>query len=109
MILQWSLVCGNAYKADLVQSLFMAGLFVGNLVGGAIADQRGRRPVVIINVVGVTLFSILAASPLTAPNHTAYTLWRFVLSVIETDSIVVVRLFFLCARDQIFAFFTVAR
>jgi len=57
----------------------MAGLFVGNLVGGAIADQRGRRPVVIINVIGVTFFSILAASSLTAPSHTTYTLWRFVL------------------------------
>ena len=75
---QWSLVCGNAYKSDLVQSLFMAGLFVGNLVGGAIADQRGRRPVVIINAVGVTFFSILAASPVTAPNHTVYSLWRFI-------------------------------
>jgi len=55
----------------------MAGLFVGNLVGGAIADQRGRRPVVIINVLGVTFFSVLAASPVTAPKHTMYTLWRF--------------------------------
>jgi len=55
----------------------MAGLFVGNLVGGAVADQRGRRPVVIVNVLGVTFFSILAASPVTAPNHTVYTLWRF--------------------------------
>jgi len=69
-------VCGNAYKADLVQSVFMAGLFVGNLVGGAIADQRGRRSVVIINVIGVTFFSILAASPVTAPSHTVYMLWR---------------------------------
>jgi len=69
-------VCGNAYKADLVQSLFMAGLFVGNLVGGAIADQRGRRSVVIISVFGITFFSILAASPVTAPNHTVYMLWR---------------------------------
>jgi len=54
----------------------MAGLFVGNLVGGAIADQRGRRSVVIVNVVGITFFSILAALPMTAPNHTAYCLWR---------------------------------
>ena len=54
----------------------MTGLFVGNLIGGAIADQRGRRSVVIINVFGVTVFSILAASPVTAPNHTLYTLWR---------------------------------
>ena len=69
-------MCGNAYKSDLVQSLFMTGLFVGNLVGGAIADQRGRRSVVIINVFGITVFSILAASPVTAPNHTVYTMWR---------------------------------
>jgi len=69
-------VCGNAYKSDLVQSLFMTGLFVGNLVGGAIADQRGRRSVVIINVFGITVFSILAASPVTAPNHTVYMMWR---------------------------------
>jgi len=54
----------------------MTGLFVGNLVGGAIADQRGRRAVVIINVFGITVFSILAASPVTAPTHTVYTLWR---------------------------------
>ena len=54
----------------------MTGLLVGNLVGGAIADQRGRRSIVIISVIGITVFSILAASPFTAPNHTVYTLWR---------------------------------
>jgi len=69
-------VCGNAYKSDLVQSVFMTGLFVGNLFGGAVADQRGRRSVVIVNVIGITVFSILAASPVSAPNHAMYTLWR---------------------------------
>jgi len=56
----------------------MVGLFIGNLIGGAIADQHGRRSVVIISVIGVTIFSILAASPVTAANHTVYTLWRLV-------------------------------
>lgn len=69
-------MCGNSYKADLVQSLFMTGLFFGNLVGGAIADQHGRRSVVTIGVIGVTVFSILAASPVTAPSHAVYTVWR---------------------------------
>ena len=71
-------MCGNSYKSDLVQSLFMTGLFIGNLVGGAIADQRGRRSVVTISVVGVTVFSILSASPVTAASHTMYTVWRVV-------------------------------
>jgi len=69
-------VCSNSYKADLVQSLFMTGLFIGNLVGGALADQRGRRSVVITGVFGVTVFSVLAASPVTAPSHTVYAMWR---------------------------------
>jgi len=73
---QWDLVCANAYKSDLVQSIFMTGLLIGNLVGGGIADQRGRRSIVIVNVIGVTVFSILAALPATAPNHTMYSLWR---------------------------------
>ena len=69
-------MCTNSYKSDLVQSLFMTGLFVGNLVGGALADQRGRRAVVIVSVVGMTVFSILAASPVSARSHAVYTMWR---------------------------------
>ena len=69
-------MCGSSYKADLVQSLFMTGLFIGNLVGGAIADQRGRRAVVTVSVIGVTVFSLLAASPVTAPSHAVYAAWR---------------------------------
>jgi len=74
--LQWGLVCGNAYKSDLVQSVFMTGLLVGNIIGGIVADQCGRRSITIVSVLGVTVFSILAAAPLTAPSHTMYTLWR---------------------------------
>jgi MFS family permease len=80
-VLQWDLVCGSAYKSDLVQSLFMAGLLVGNLVGGTLADQRGRRDVLIIGSFGLTLFSILAAAPFTAPNFVLYVTWRVAAGV----------------------------
>jgi MFS family permease len=54
----------------------MAGLLVGNLVGGVFADQRGRRDVIIIGSFGLTLFSVLAAAPFTAPSFVLYVTWR---------------------------------
>lgn len=42
---QWFLVKQQAYKVSLAGSLFFAGLLVGNIVFGPLADKIGRRPV----------------------------------------------------------------
>jgi len=41
---QWDLVCANAYKSDLVQSIFMTGLLIGNLVGGGLRTSAADVP-----------------------------------------------------------------
>ena len=75
---QWNLVCNDAYKADIVQSVYMAGLLIGNLFGGAIADQHGRRHVAYISMLSITLFSVAA---LMSQSYATYVSWRLLAGI----------------------------
>lgn len=41
---EWSLLCGQTYKNELTQSIFMAGTLVGAPLIGGLADKHGRKP-----------------------------------------------------------------
>lgn len=40
---EWDLICDNAYKVDLTQSVFMIGVLIGGLLLGMFSDKYGRR------------------------------------------------------------------
>ena len=40
---EWNLVCGNRYKIELSQSIFVAGYMFGVLIFGILSDKYGRR------------------------------------------------------------------
>lgn len=76
--MQWNLVCSESYKADLIQSVYMAGLLFGNLAGGYIADQYGRRHLSYIGALLITFFSLMAMD---ASSYHSYLCWRFLSGV----------------------------
>ena len=41
-LLQFNLVCGDAWKVDLFQSCVNLGFFLGSLIVGYFADRYGR-------------------------------------------------------------------
>lgn len=45
---QWQLVCGDDYLVALSQSVYMAGIMVGSVVFGVIADRFGRKTTLLV-------------------------------------------------------------
>ena len=41
---EWNLLCGQTYKNELAQSIYMAGTLVGAPLIGGLADKHGRKP-----------------------------------------------------------------
>ena len=71
---EWSLVCGEAYKNELVQSLFMAGNMIGSPLIGGLADHHGRRKMWMISIV---LCSFLAFVSAFAMSYNQFLIVRF--------------------------------
>ncbi|EDO46087.1 predicted protein [Nematostella vectensis] len=74
IITEWDLVCENAYKADLVQSLLMSGTLLGALMFGALADKYGRRRVWHTTLTGLVVFGFASSF---APTFKIYATLRF--------------------------------
>ena len=58
---EWNLVCGDAYRNELVQSVFMVGTMMGAPLIGGMADKHGRKRMWMISVTGGLLLSFLSA------------------------------------------------
>lgn len=67
-------MCSESYKSDVIQSVYMAGLLFGNLIGGYIADQYGRRHLSYVSILLITVFSLIAVD---ASSYNLYLVWRF--------------------------------
>lgn len=74
IVTEWNLICENAYKADLVQSVLMTGTLFGALILGAFADKFGRRKIWYISFTGLVMFGFASSF---APTYRIYTLLRF--------------------------------
>ncbi|KAM3920714.1 solute carrier family 22 member 6-B-like [Leptodactylus fuscus] len=74
IISEWDLVCEREWMKELAQSTYMAGVLVGAMVFGPLADRLGRRAVLLWCLLQITLMGTGAAF---SPNFSAYCFFRF--------------------------------
>jgi MFS family permease len=69
-------VCDDAYKSDLATTIYFAGVMMGGVVFGILADKYGRKRIVIS-----TLFfsGILGVVTFVLRTYVAYVVLRFFL------------------------------
>nr|XP_026695721.1 organic cation transporter protein [Ciona intestinalis] len=58
---EFGLVCGNIWASYVTQSIFMAGVLVGNIFIGLTSDRFGRRVAFLVSAVGSVTFGIATA------------------------------------------------
>ncbi|XP_068751499.1 solute carrier family 22 member 15-like [Montipora capricornis] len=75
---EWNLVCGEAYKNELAQSIFMAGTLIGAPLMGSLADKHGRRK---IWVISYFLSGGLAFLSGLSPSYGVFVALRFVVGM----------------------------
>ncbi|XP_026343541.1 steroid transmembrane transporter SLC22A24-like isoform X7 [Ursus arctos] len=61
IVTEWDLVCNYQSQKSIVQSLFMAGMLVGGLIGGHLSDRFGRKLILRWCLLLLTIFGTSAA------------------------------------------------
>ncbi|XP_040837801.1 solute carrier family 22 member 6 isoform X2 [Ochotona curzoniae] len=74
IVTEWDLVCSHRALRQLGQSLYMAGVLIGAMVFGYLADRLGRRKVLILNYLQTAVSGTCAAF---SPNFAVYCAFRF--------------------------------
>ncbi|XP_038621007.1 solute carrier family 22 member 6-like [Tachyglossus aculeatus] len=74
IVTEWDLVCGHRALRQLGQSLYMAGVLVGAVVLGNLADRLGRKKVLIWCYLQTAVSGTCSAF---SPNLTTYCIFRF--------------------------------
>lgn len=85
IVTEWNLVCGKRYLASLVQTLFMFGILVGNIIFGIWSDKVGRRPPLVFSVLMQLFCGVLDAF---VPWFWVFCTFRFLLGVATGGSMV---------------------
>ncbi|XP_075404146.1 solute carrier family 22 member 6 isoform X1 [Tenrec ecaudatus] len=73
IVTEWDLVCTHRALRQLAQSLYMAGVLLGAMVFGYLADRLGRRKILILNYLQTAVSGTCVAF---APNFLIYCTFR---------------------------------
>ncbi|XP_075692947.1 solute carrier family 22 member 6-B-like [Rhinoderma darwinii] len=74
IVSEWDLVCEREWMKELAQSTYMAGVLVGAIIYGTLADRFGRRIVLLTCLLQIASMGTGAAF---SPNFSAYCIFRF--------------------------------
>ncbi|CAF0767154.1 unnamed protein product [Adineta ricciae] len=85
LVEEWSMVCDQVIYRSIVQAAFFAGYMVGSIFFGVLADKYGRRPVMSVSFILISIAGFLCAyGPQQSQGFlTAYTIFvigRFLLA-----------------------------
>ncbi|CAF3255495.1 unnamed protein product [Rotaria socialis] len=61
LVEEWYMVCGRVSLRSYVQTVFFFGYMVGSLVFGVLSDKFGRRPIMGVSFIVITLASLMCA------------------------------------------------
>lgn len=75
---EWSLLCGQTYKNELAQSIFMAGTLIGAPLIGGLADKHGRRKLWLVGYFAAGGFAVLSGF---SPSYYVFVALRFVVGI----------------------------
>ncbi|CAH1134400.1 unnamed protein product [Ceutorhynchus assimilis] len=82
---EWDLVCDRQNLADFSQVSLMFGILLGNIIFGILADQRGRKKILLICLVLQSIFGIGASI---SPHFWMFVLLRFCLALANGGTMV---------------------
>lgn len=75
---EWSLLCGQTYKNELAQSIFMAGTLIGAPLIGGLADKHGRRKLWLVGYFLAGGFAVLSGF---SPSYYVFVALRFLVGI----------------------------
>lgn len=75
-VIEWDMVCGDAYLKATGDALFMVGVMLGSIGFGELSDRFGRKPIFFLSLVIQVIFGVLAAY---APEYITFTIARLVI------------------------------
>lgn len=81
---EWDLICDRAWMGPMIMSLFMAGVMVGAIVLGSLADKIGRRKTLSLTFTTLIIANLAGAY---ATNYITYVTMRFLCGFCQSGVI----------------------